>query len=260
MINTYLDSAVLIFIYMNLIFLLALWKRDNSIVDIGWGPGFALVAWWMHIYYPHLYSWLPATLVSIWGLRLAIYIGRRNARKGGEDWRYAKWREEWGKWVIPRAYLQVFLLQGFFMWIIALPMMQRPAGVGLEWYQWAGVALWLAGFLWETIADWQLARFKLRPENEGRLMMYGLWRLSRHPNYFGEIVLWWGLWLLMLPYGLWYISLFSPLSITWLLVRVSGVPMLERRYEGNLVYEAYQKRTPALAPKMGKWKPGAKKT
>ena len=253
MFSPYLDSALLIFLYMNLLFLLALWKRDNSIVDVGWGLGFVLVAWWMHVFYPHPLSWLPALFVSIWGLRLAGYIGRRKARQKTEDWRYAKWREEWGKWFIPRSYLQVFLLQGFFMWIVSLPLMQRPAESGLGWYQWTGIAIWLLGFLWEAIADWQLARFKSRPENKGQLMMGGLWRLSRHPNYFGEIVLWWGLWLLMLPYGQWYLSLLSPITITWLLTRVSGVPMLEGKYKGNPVYEAYQRETPALVPGVRKW-------
>ncbi len=253
----YLSAALLIWVYMTFLFFLAWWKRDNSIVDVGWGPGFVLLAWYLHFTYPHPWSWLPALLVSLWGGRLALHIGRRKARQGGEDWRYAKWREEWGRWVVPRSYLQVFLLQGFFMWVIALPLMQRPGQESWAWYQPAGLALWLGGFLWEAIADRQLERFKALPENKGRLMTTGLWRLSRHPNYFGEIVLWWGLWLALFPYGKWYIGLAGPLTLTWLLTRVSGVPMLERRYEGDPEFEAYKRKTPALLPGLGKLLRGA---
>ena len=248
MLSPYLDSALLIWMYMTLFFLFAWQKQDNSIVDVGWGLGFIAIAWYLHIQYPHPWSWLPALLATFWGGRLAWHIGRRKAREGKEDWRYAQWREEWGRWAIPRSYLQVFLLQGFFMWVIALPLMQRPAPEVWHWYQWIGLLIWLVGFLWEAVADWQLQRFKARPDNQGRIMTEGLWRLSRHPNYFGEIVLWWGMWLLLLPCGLWYVSLASPIVLTWLLTRVSGVPMLEKKYEGRPDFEAYRKETPALVP------------
>ncbi|MCB9053839.1 MAG: DUF1295 domain-containing protein [Lewinellaceae bacterium] len=246
--SLYLDTALLIWAYMTLLFLISWWKRDNSIVDVGWGLGFVVITWYLHFQYPHSWSWLPALLVSVWGGRLAWHIGWRKVKQGKEDWRYAKWREEWGQWVIPRSYLQVFLLQGFFMWVIALPFMQRPVPEALLWYQWAGILLWLVGFLWEAVSDWQLQRFKARPDNKGKIMTEGLWRLSRHPNYFGEIVLWWGIWLLLLPCGSWYLSLASPVVLTWLLTRVSGVPMLEKKYEGRPDFEAYKKETPPLVP------------
>lgn len=249
MFNSYLDPALLIWGYMTLLFFLALCRHDNSIVDVAWGVGFTLTAWWLHGWFPHSWSWLPAVLVSIWGIRLAVHIGVRNARRGGEDWRYANWRREWGRWFVPRSYLQVFLLQGFLMWVIALPLMQRPATEELSWYQWVGVVVWGIGFSWEAIGDWQLLRFKSDPENKGKIMMSGLWRLSRHPNYFGEIVLWWGLWLVLAPNGWWWLSLISPLAVTWLLTRVSGVPMLEEKYKDNPEYQDYVRRTPAIAPK-----------
>ena len=252
MYSPYLDSVLLIWAYMTLFFLFAWWKRDNSIVDVGWGLGFVLIAWYLHYQFPYSWSELPALLVSLWGGRLALYIGGRKAREGKEDWRYAKWREEWGRWALPRSYLQVFMLQGFFMWVVALPLMQRPGPDTLRWYQWVGGLIWIAGFLWAAISDWQLQRFKARPGSKGKIMTEGLWRLSRHPNYFGEIVLWWGLWLLLLPCGNWYISLASPLVVTWLLTRVSGVPMLEKKYEGRPDFEAYKKNTPALAPDLRK--------
>lgn len=136
------------------------------------------------------------------------------------------------------------------MWVIALPLMQRPASEALSWYQWMGIALWALGFSWEAVADWQLLRFKSDPANKGKIMTSGLWRLSRHPNYFGEIVLWWGLWLLMAPNGWWLQSLAGPLVVTWLLTRVSGVPMLEEKYSDNPAYQAYARQTPAIIPKI----------
>lgn len=246
------ESALLIWLYMTLLFIIAQVRKDNSIADIGWGVGFILVAWWLQWRYPHPLSWLSTLAVTIWGGRLAVYLFFRNRRKGEEDWRYARWREKWGKWAIPRAYLQVFLLQGAFMWIIAIPLMQRPGGENFHWVQGIGLFLWLAGFLWEAIADWQLYQFKSDPGNKGKIFTGGLWRLSRHPNYFGEIVLWWGVFLLTLPYGAWYIGLLSPLTITWLLMRVSGVPLLEEKYEEDPEYQAYVERTNALIPDITK--------
>ena len=156
MASIYQNTALLIFGYMNLVFLIALLKRDNGIVDVFWGLGFTTIAWYWQLNAPHPLSWLTTALVTAWGIRLAVYIGIRNARSGKEDWRYAAWREQWGKWVHLRAYFQVFLLQGFFMFIIALPIIQRPGGSELAWYQYLGIVVWLVGFLWESIADWQL--------------------------------------------------------------------------------------------------------
>lgn len=250
MFSPYLDAALLIWIYMTLLFFLALARRDNSIVDIAWGGGFTLVAWQTDLYYAHPWSLLAAILISIWGLRLALYIGLRNRRQKSEDWRYAQWRRDWGKWFVPRSYLQVFMLQGFLMWLIALPLMQRPGSERLIWFQYLGVLIWLFGFLWETIGDWQLQRFKSDPQNKGKIMTSGLWGLSRHPNYFGEIVLWWGFFLFALPFGKWWLSLISPITITWLLTRVSGVPMLEKKYKDNPAFKAYAKKTPPLFPRL----------
>jgi steroid 5-alpha reductase family enzyme len=250
MLSPYLENVFLIWLYMSLLFILALLKRDNSIADVGWGVGFILVAWWQHYFHPYPGSWLPALLVSVWGLRLALHIGWRKARQKGEDWRYARWRQQWGRWAVPRAYLQVFLLQGFFMWVIALPLVQAPGHHSWPWAQVLGIALWAVGFYWEALADWQLLRFKAKPENRGKLMMQGLWRFSRHPNYFGEILLWWGLWLALLPHSYFWLSLASPLVVTWLLAKVSGVPLLEEKYKGKPEYEEYSRDTPGLFPKI----------
>ena len=221
MYNPFIDSAILIFFFMVFMYVIATIKKDNSIADIGWGIGFVLVSLWMHINYGK--SMLLLIMVAIWGSRLAAYLFFRN-RKSGEDWRYKKWREEWGKMVWFRAFFQVFMLQGFFMWMIALPIMLGKENA-FSLFQLLGIGFWTLGFLWETIADLQLMQFKKLPKNKGKVLDKGLWKLSRHPNYFGEIILWWGLYLFILPNEMWYVAMIGPFTITWLLSRVSGVPM-----------------------------------
>ena len=243
-----IESVLVVWCFMHLIFVLAFFTRDNSWADVGWGIGFVLLSLWGHLRFPHPASMLLALLTGIWGLRLAVHLIVRKLKHPGEDWRYARWRKAWGKNALVRGYFQVFLLQGAFMWVIALPIWIRPGGGIGYWVQWLGVLIWVLGFLWETVADFQLARFKAKPSNSGRIMRFGLWRFSRHPNYFGEIVLWWGIFLIALPWYNGYLCLLSPVIVTWLLTRVSGVPMLEGKYRDNPEYEAYVRTTPALIP------------
>jgi len=164
-----------------------------------------------------------------------------------EDFRYRQWREEWGKTVIWRSYLQVFLLQGLFLLVIVSPVVwvaaQEPQPLSVVNYLGAGV--WLAGFLIQMIADAQLASF-VKVKKPGEIMQTGLWRYSRHPNYFGEIVMWWGIFFstLSLPGSAWFVI--SPIVITWLLAFVSGVPMLEAKYKDNPAFQEYKTRTHAL--------------
>lgn len=141
------------------------------------------------------------------------------------------------------------MLQGMLLWIIALPIFQIDYQ-NAPLLQSTGFGLWLLGFLWEAIADWQLFRFKQQPENVGKVMKGGLWAYSRHPNYFGEIVLWWGIFLYVLSYSNLWIIIWSPITITWLLTRVSGVPMLEKKYRKNSDYQQYIKNSNALIPNL----------
>lgn len=248
MLFLYLQAALIILVFMHAAFAAALLKRDNSLADVAWGLGFVLLAAWFHWTAPHPGSGVLTLLIALWGLRLAAHIGWRKWQHRGEDWRYARWREEWGKKAVLRAYLQVFLLQGFFLWVIASPIWQRPGGALEHWVQWVGLLIWATGFFWEAVADWQLLRFKARPENKGRIMRYGLWRYSRHPNYFGEILVWWAIFFVTLPWSFWPLTLLSPITITWLLARVSGVPMLESKYRDNPEYQEYVRQTPGLIP------------
>jgi len=253
--NIYLASALAIFAYMVVVFVWATIIKDNSIVDIGWGLGFVVVAatgLWLHPE-PTMYHFVLLAMVAIWAVRLSGYIYNRN-KNTGEDYRYAQWRKEWGKYVVVRAFFQVFMLQGMFMYIIALPILVVMASpvTTLTWVSVVGGLIWLVGFLFEAIGDQQKSAFKANPANKNRIMQSGLWRYTRHPNYFGEALLWWGIFVYAIPAGLWWLAIISPVVLTFLLTKVSGVAMLEKKYKGNQEFEDYARRTSAFIP----WKPG----
>lgn len=246
-----LYSAVAIYAYMCMVFVWATIIKDNSIVDIAWGLGFLVVAAvgvWLNPN-PTLFHFVLLGMVGIWGLRLSGYIFNRH-RNVGEDYRYAQWRKEWGKYVIPRAFVQIFMLQGAFMYVIALPIMMAMGNneIGLSWISCIGIALWLVGFLFEAVGDWQKSKFKADPANDGKIMQSGLWRYTRHPNYFGEALLWWGIFVFVVPAAYWYVSIISPIILTFLLTKVSGVAMLEKKYKGNKAFEEYARKTSAFIP------------
>ncbi len=244
-------SALLIILIMSFVWLLSLLKKDMSIVDWFWGLGFIAVT--LHFAY-RLDELLPkqflvAYLVILWGMRLAIHIFFRNRSKG-EDPRYQAFRANWKEntWWI--SFFKVFLLQGGLMLVISLSILNimSESGDYLSNINQTGVILWLLGWLFETVADFQLLRFKKNPDNKGKVMDQGLWRYSRHPNYFGEVCVWWGIFLISIGSGFWYISILSPLLITFLLLRVSGVTLLEKRYEGNDKYAEYKRITSTFFP------------
>lgn len=229
-------------------FLVAQLKNDNSIVDVAWGFGFVCVATWIQWYY-HTSFILPILLVIMWGLRLSIYLAIRFIRSNKEDWRYINLRKSWKGNLVLAAFLRVFILQGVLLWIIALPIIQTTGAIKTSNHLvLIGILLFIIGFLWESIADWQLFRFKSKPENKGKILTTGLWKYSRHPNYFGEILVWWGVFLTCTPYGMWWINIISPILITFLLTRVSGVSMLEAKMKKHPAYADYMERTNALIP------------
>jgi steroid 5-alpha reductase family enzyme len=248
----FLSSGLLLFCFMTGVFLLALKLKDNSIVDIAYGLGFVLVGWSGYLAYGsgHPRQLLLLGLVSLWGLRLAAHIGLRKRTERGEDSRYRQWREDWGADVVWRSFLQIFMVQGAVIYLVALPLLlilARPAGA-LGWLDLFGLLLWLFGFLFEVIGDWQLLHFKKNPENRGKIIQQGLWRLTRHPNYFGEATLWWGVFLIALGSPLGWLALISPLLIDVLLLKVSGIPLLEAKYRDNPEFVAYRQRTNAFFP------------
>lgn len=248
----FVAAASAIFTLMTMLWLISLILNNSSIVDIFWGIGFIIVTWLAFTLTPQGYlprKQLIATLVTVWGLRLALHIGVRNWGKP-EDFRYAKWRVNNGKRWWWFSYFQVFLLQGILMWIISMPLLATQTSgfpAILTPLDFIGASLWTFGLLFESISDAQLMRFKADSANTTKLLTTGLWKYTRHPNYFGEAVLWWGFYIIALAAGHWW-TIFSPILMTCLLMKVSGVAMLEKTMKLKPGYEEYMQRTSAFFP------------
>jgi steroid 5-alpha reductase family enzyme len=241
--------------YMNLWYGLALYTKRYDVVDSAWGLGFVLVAW-VSLGLRSNFSSLQvvsATLVSLWGLRLFGHIANRNWRKSTEDHRYRALRAQWGSKEKQKAYTNVFLLQGLLIMIVSAPMVAIAfANHSANLVTYIGWLIWLGGIVFEAIADRQLAVFlQHRPKDSHQLMDSGLWRYSRHPNYFGEVTTWWGAAVVATSVGGWW-GIVGAFAITLLITKVSGIPPLEKHYDGNKDYEAYRKRTSVLIPLLQK--------
>lgn len=239
---------------MTLGWLVSLARRNVTIVDTLWGLGFVLVAL-INTTAGAGYtgrSLLVLALTAAWGLRLALYLTWRNWGRG-EDPRYGLWREKSGPrfWIV--SLFKVFWLQALFLWVISLVLQQAqlsPQPSRLTWLDGVGALVWAVGFAFESLGDWQLARFKADPRNRGQIMDRGLWAWSRHPNYFGEFLIWWGLFLVALatPGGWW--TVISPVIVSLVLLKMTGVPLteasLKQRRPG---YAAYIQRTSPFFPR-----------
>jgi steroid 5-alpha reductase family enzyme len=235
------------------VWLVSLLLRDVSIVDLVWGAGFALIAWvtFFATGTPTLPNLLIACLTSVWGLRLSGYLAWRNLGQP-EDYRYRAMREAQGSQFAVRSLLTVFGLQGLVMWIVALPIQAGQLAAnqtGIGGITLLGIAIWIVGFVFESVGDSQLARFKALPENQGKVMDRGLWRYTRHPNYFGDFLVWWGLYLVSFGRGAAWWSAIGPVVMSVFLMRVSGVTLLERSLKARKPgYEDYVRRTSAFFP------------
>jgi steroid 5-alpha reductase family enzyme len=238
---------------MILLWLVSLAIHDSSIVDIFWGPGFVLVNWAAFLLAPE--GFLPrrlliSALVTLWGMRLGIHVLRRNMGKG-EDFRYAQWRREAGPSWWWKSLLRVFALQGVLLLIVAAPIFAVHILGGPARWIWLdvlAVPVWAFGFTFEAAGDAQLARFRADPANRGKLLDRGVWRYTRHPNYFGDAAQWWGHYLVAAAAGgAW--TILSPILMTFLLVRVSGVGLLERSLKQSKPgYREYMQTTSAFIP------------
>jgi len=247
--NTYLVLAIVLFVYMNLWFIVSLIKKRNDVADIAWGLGFVVIAWSSFIFGSQdLKAIVVNILVTVWGLRLAIHIYKRNSRKG-EDSRYVEWRNQWKNFFV-RSYLQVFMLQGLFLFLIVQPVILINLSDKLSFgaTEILGILVWFIGLYFEAVADQQLKVFISDPNNKGKVMDRGLWKFSRHPNYFGEVVMWWGLFLVALPSNYGILTIIGPITITLLILFVSGVPLLEKKYAGRPEYEEYKRKTSIFIP------------
>lgn len=246
-------SLAAVVAYVTAIWLVSLALRNASIVDVFWGLGFALLAALYFVTADGFWGRkaLVVALVAVWGLRLSLYILWRNWGKG-EDYRYRAWREKAGDkfwWV---SFFQVFLLQGALLWLVSAPLLAAQfygSPDELTVVDLLGGLVWGVGFFFEAVGDSQLAAFKADPANKGKVMQSGLWRYTRHPNYFGDATAWWGYFVIAAGTvnGLW--SFFSPVLMTLLLLRVSGVALLERaQVQTKPQYRAYIESTSAFLP------------
>ena len=238
--------------FMAILWLVSLPLRNSSIVDVAWGPAFLIQAAIYASLTPD--GWEPRkvlvlVLVAAWSARLALHVATRNAGRG-EDFRYAAWRAAAGGRWWWRSLFSVFMLQGLLAWFIGMPLLAAQAGATVGWtpLDAVGVALWVIGFAFEAGGDWQLRRFLANEANRGRSLTTGLWRYTRHPNYFGDATQWWGLFVIAAAAGGWW-SILSPLAMTFLIVRISGVGMLEQTIaQRRPDYARYMRTTSAFIP------------
>lgn len=251
MVKILLIQLLVIFLYEVIWFAVAFIKKRNDVADIAWGGGFVVAAITAYLAgaATAARSILVLVLVLIWGGRLVTHIGIRNKDKP-EDKRYKAWREEWGDSYLVRSFFQVFLLQGFLLLLVSLPVTYAIVNESnqLNLIDFLGCIVWLLGFVFESVGDFQLLQFKKNPANKGKIMTSGLWQYTRHPNYFGEVTLWWGIFLVCLSVpGSWW-TIIGPVTITYLILKVSGTPMLEILYIDNPEYAAYIRRTSSFFP------------
>ena len=239
------------------LWLISLRRNDVSIVDLYWGPGFAVVAWISLLTTQtdsNLRHWLVVGLVSLWALRLAVYLGWRARNHADEDPRYAAMRAGRGKAFVWQSLYIVFGLQGMLIWLLSFPLQfGLTNGQAFNLISLAGAAIALFGLVFETIADYQLARFKRQNPAAGALLTEGLWGLTRHPNYFGETCFQWGLFLLAAGHWPSVWTVWAPLLMTFLILRISGVRLLEEQLSMRKPdYAEYQRQTPAFIPRLSR--------
>jgi steroid 5-alpha reductase family enzyme len=255
-VQSFFYALILMLLMAGATWLLSLYKRDVSIVDTLWSLMFlgAAGVYWLTASQPTDRSILVLILVAAWSIRLAAYITWRNWGEA-EDYRYREIRERNQPGFAFKSLYLVFVLQAVIAWIISIPLLYAINGSGpLGVIDAVGVVLFACGFLFEAVGDWQLWRFKRDPENAGKVLDQGLWRYTRHPNYFGNACIWWGLFLIAAASGGWW-TIVSPLLMTFLLLKVSGVAMLEKDIaERRPAYRDYRRNTNAFLP----WPPRRK--
>jgi len=199
----------------------------------------------------HILHFAFDLLISVWGIRLSCFLAFRNMGKA-EDFRYANWRKEWGRNFYLRTFLQVHMLQGFFMFIIALPIIIINQAIyfdeRISFLIYIAIFLMIIAIVIEAIADHQKITFKKDQQNSDSFIQSGLWKFSRHPNYFAEVLFWWSVFLFAFPFGKWFVAIVSPLVLSYLILKVSGIPMLEKKYDDNILYQEYKKKTSAFIP------------
>ncbi len=250
MVSTIIISVL---IFVNIFFLLAVVRKNFSIIDIGWGLGFILIASVSFLKFaPTMKNAVMLMVVLAWGTRLALYIFLRSRGKP-EDHRYAKFREEWRPHPNLHAYFKVFIFQGILMMIVTLPV---SVGMSLEKIHMSalnifGAIVWMTGFTLEIISDNYLNWWKTLPTNKGKICTSGPWTLCRFPNYFGEVLSWYGVYLIAFEPSIWW-TIVGPMTINFMIVKVTGVPLLEAHYKNRPEYAQYASQVPRFIPFFGK--------
>jgi len=248
----FIQVAFLIFLFFTVLFIIGQLLKNNSIVDIGWGTGFILVAFFTLLMTKSfgIKNWVLVLLVFLWGFRLAYHVAKRNIGKP-EDRRYVEMRLKWGpRFPLFKAFINVYMVQFIMMFVISLSItfINRSMHSTLLGIDLIGIFIWLIGYFFEVVGDSQLANHLRKPENKGKLMTTGLWKYTRHPNYFGEATMWWGIFILAITTSQGWIAIISPLTITTLLLFVSGVPLLEKKYKDRPDWIEYKKKTSIFVP------------
>ena len=249
----YFRALMIIMIMMTLLWLVSIRLKNVSIVDLFWGFGFVLagLVYFLNTDGFHVRKILVMIMVAVWGLRLSIYLVWRNWGKG-EDYRYRKFRKDFGEnryWWI--SYFQVFMLQGVLMWLISAALLGAQfygREKNLGWLDAAGMLLWLIGITFEAGGDFQLARFRSNQANQGKVLNTGFWRYTRHPNYFGDVSVWWGFAFFSMAAGS-YWPVLGSILMTALIIKVSGVALLEKNLKNTKPeYQEYIRKTSSFFP------------
>lgn len=251
----YITSLIITLGVTTILFFIAQFKKDNSIIDIAYGLTFIAVTYELASMQTRALA--PASifilfLITVWGIRLAYRIFMKNRGKG-EDFRYQAWRKEWSRhgtrYYFARAYLQIFILQGIIISIVLLPFTLSLVTASLSnSLLLVGLVVWIFGFIFEVVGDRQLDAFIKNPNKTSTIMKTGLWKYTRHPNYFGESTMWFGLAFISYSSGVSLLVFLSPILITSLLLFVSGIPLLEKRWAGIPEWEVYKAKTSPFIP------------
>ena len=254
MLSLVLSTATIVLFFMTFVFFIAHVIKDNSVADVAWGLGFVIIALYTlsstSTFFPR--QILITLLVFIWGIRLAVHTLNRSKGRG-EDFRYLNLRNKWKKRAALKSYVYIYLLQSVLMLVVAFPLIvvnyhYGNLGEDLTYLDNIGIAIWSFGFVFEALSDFQLTRFKKNSKNKGKLMTGGLWKYSRHPNYFGEVVMWWGIFIIAVASPKGFYTLISPLLITNMILFYSGIPLLEKKHKNHIDFQKYAKNTPIFIP------------
>ena len=265
MILIILLSALALFIFMHIAFVVGTALKNNGVIDSFYGLGYVVVVWTSIILMGtfSIRQIITTILVSIWGFRLFLYVTIRNWGEP-EDYRYQAIRKSYGDKVLFKSYWKIYLFQGIIIFLVGFPALFINASETspiINLFElsaitlWVGTIIWIIGFYFESVGDHQLRKFKKDPENKGKVMDQGLWKYTQHPNYFGEVVMWWAIFIIALgvPWG--FITIFGPILINFMIIKVSGVKLLNKRYSKDDKYADYKRRTSAFIP----WFPKKKK-